>query len=118
MTTTPIQAHELPTTVRAYLAAHAAGETDAATRTFAPDVVVTDQGHTYRGRDEVRDFLAAAGGEYTYTTELVGAERDDDDPTRWVAVQRLEGDFPGGVADLRYRFTLVDDLVAELHIAP
>jgi len=118
MTTTAIGTHELPTTIRTYLAADAAGETEAAARTLAPDVVVTDQGHTYRGRDEVHDFLAAAGSEFTFTTTLVGAERVDDDPTRWVALQRLEGDFPGGVADLRYRFTLVDDLVTELHIAP
>jgi hypothetical protein len=35
-----------------------------------------------------------------------------------VAVNRLEGDFPGGVVELRYRFTLVDGLVTELVIAP
>ena len=45
-----------------------------------------------------------------------GAERVD--ATHWVAVNRLEGDFPGGVAELRYRFTLADDLVTELVIAP
>jgi hypothetical protein len=40
---------------------------------------------------------------------------------------RLEGDFPGGVVDLRYRFTLVDlryrftlvdGLIADLAIVP
>ena len=68
------------------------------------------------GPTEVLDFLRHAGGEYTYTTELVGAERVDD--AHWVAVNRLEGDFPGGVAELRYRFTLADDLITELVIAP
>jgi hypothetical protein len=29
-----------------------------------------------------------------------------------------EGDFPGGVAELRYRFTLDGDLIEELVIAP
>ncbi len=37
---------------------------------------------------------------------------------RWVAVNRLEGDFPGGAVELRYRFALVDDLISELVIAP
>ncbi|WP_445259138.1 nuclear transport factor 2 family protein [Nocardioides aurantiacus] len=113
---TPVQPTQLPATIRAYLAAHAAGGTDAAARAFAPDAVVVDEGRTYRGTEEVREFLAAAGSRFTYTTELVGAERVDD--TRWVAVNRLEGDFPGGVAELRYRFRLVGDLVAELVIAP
>ncbi|WP_210440217.1 nuclear transport factor 2-like protein [Nocardioides xinjiangensis] len=110
----------LPPTIRAFLAAHAARQVDAAARAFSssptsPPVVV-DDGHTYRGTEEVRRFLRDAGGQYTYTTELVGAERVDD--TRWVAVNRIEGDFPGGVAELRFRFTLVDDRIAELVIAP
>ena len=33
-----------------------------------------------------------------------------------VAVNHLEGDFPGGVADPDYRFTLDDGLVTELEI--
>jgi hypothetical protein len=33
-------------------------------------------------------------------------------------VNHLEGNFPGGVVDLRYRFVVVDDLISELVIAP
>ena len=33
-------------------------------------------------------------------------------------MNHLEGDFPGGVVDLRYKFTLTDDLISELVIAP
>lgn len=33
-------------------------------------------------------------------------------------VQRLDGDFPGGVADLHYRFTLADGLISRLAIEP
>jgi hypothetical protein len=122
-TSTVIRPSQLPTTIRDYLAAHAAGETENALRTFAPTAEVTDEGHTYRGTDEVRRFLAKAGSQYTYTTELIGAERIDAtgalDSRRWVAVNRLEGDFPGGVVELRYRFALGDDdLIAELTIAP
>jgi hypothetical protein len=35
-----------------------------------------------------------------------------------VAVNHLEGSFPGGVVDLAYRFTMDGDLIAELVIAP
>lgn len=114
--TTAIEPSGLPAVIRSYLAAHTARDADTAVRAFTTDAVVTDEGHTYRGTDEVLEFLRSAGGQFTYTTELVAAERVDD--AHWVATNRLEGDFPGGVAELRYRFTLVDGLVAELVIAP
>ena len=113
---TSISPDQLPATIRGYLAAHVAGDADTALRAFAPTAVVVDDGSTYRGTDEIRAFLAKAGSEFTFTTTLVGAERTDD--THWVAVNHLEGDFPGGVVDLRYRFALDGDLVAELVIAP
>ena len=74
-----------------------------------------DDHHRFRTQ-EVLGFLRHGVGEFTYTIELVGAERTDD--AHWVAVNRLEGTFPGGVAELRYRFTLADDLITELVIAP
>ena len=114
--TTSIPTDQLPATIRGYLAAHVAGDTDTALRAFAPAAVVVDDGSTYRGTDEIRAFLAKAGLEFAFTTTLVSAERIDD--THWVAVNHLEGDFPGGVVDLRYRFALDGDLVAELVIAP
>jgi len=113
---TSISPDQLPATIRGYLAAHVAGDTDTALRAFTPTAVVVDDGSTYRGTDEIRAFLAKAGSDYTFTTTLVDAERTDD--LHWVAVNHLEGDFPGGVVDLRYRFALEGDLVAELVIAP
>ncbi|MGY1802353.1 nuclear transport factor 2 family protein [Blastococcus sp. SYSU D00922] len=115
-TPTSIRPDQLPAPVRAFLAAQAARDADSAIRAFTPDAVVVDDGTTYRGTDEVRAFLAEAGAEFSYTTTLVAAERTDD--AHWVAVNHLEGDFPGGVVDLRYRFTMDGDLVAELVIAP
>lgn len=116
MTTSTITPAQLPATIRDYLAAHAAGETEAAARSFTASAVVRDEGRTFRGTAEVLDFLRSAGSEFTYTTELIGAQRVDD--RHWVAINRLEGDFPGGVAELHYRFTLAGDLVDELDIAP
>ena len=113
-TETSIPTTELPATIRAFLAAHAAREADAAARTFARDAVVVDQDETYAGPDRVLGFLRGAGSEFTYTTTLIGARRVDG--THWAAVNRIEGDFPGGVADLTYRFTLAGDLIRELTI--
>jgi hypothetical protein len=40
------------------------------------------------------------------------------DAHRWLVVNHLEGDFPGGVVDLRYQFVLTGALISELVIAP
>lgn len=112
---TDLPSDTLPTTVRAFVAAHVDRDADTASSFLSDDAVVVDQGETFRGREDVHAFLRDAGSEFEYTTEQIGARRVDD--AHWVVTLRLEGTFPGGVADLDYRFTLRDDLVAELVIA-
>lgn len=112
-TTTSIQPNELPPTVRGFLDAHAARDVDTAAKAFTADAVVTDQDETFRGTEEVVRFLRESGSEFTYTTELVGAARAG---REWVATVHLEGDFPGGAVDLRYRFTVDAGLISRLRI--
>lgn len=83
---------------------------------FAPDATVLDDGKTYRGHDEIRAWREGAASEYTYTAELTHAEKLDD--THYVLTHHLEGDFPGGQVDLIYRFTLTNNLITTLEIAP
>src|SRR3712207_4300399 len=111
-----IQPDQLPATIRSYLTAHDDGDVDTALRAFTPSAVVVDNGDTFRGTEEIRRFVAEAGAEYTYTSTLVSAERTDD--AHWVAVTHLDGNFPGGVADLHYRFGMDGDSIAELDTAP
>ncbi|MBN9736665.1 MULTISPECIES: nuclear transport factor 2 family protein [unclassified Pseudonocardia] len=112
---TDLQSDSLPAKVRDFLAAHVVRDDDTASTFLAEDVVLVDQGETVRGREQAHAFLRDAGSQFEYTTELVGAHRVDD--THSVATVRLEGTFPGGVAELDYRFALRDDLIAELVIA-
>jgi hypothetical protein len=115
-TPTSIEPSRLPPTIRGFLAARRARDTEAALRTFNAAAVVVDDGRTFRGTDEILGFLRDASAGFTYTTELIGARRVDE--ARWVAAHRLEGDFPGGVAELDYRFTMEGERIAELVIAP
>ena len=105
---------ELPHVVRAYLTAHGAGDAEAAARTFTPRAVVVDQGRTFTGAEEVLGFLRTAGSEFTYTSTVLGARREDDD--QWVVAVRLEGNFPGGVATVDHRFRVTGELISELTI--
>ncbi|WP_433832315.1 nuclear transport factor 2 family protein [Actinoplanes sp. CA-015351] len=114
MTNSGLRSDVLPATVRDFLAASTVHDADAASSFLVDDIVVVDQNETFRGRDEVHAFLRDAGAEFEYTTEQIGARRVDDD--HWVVTLRLEGTFPGGVAELDYRFTLRGNRVAELVI--
>jgi hypothetical protein len=107
---------ELPDVVARYQDAHDRHDTDAALARFAADARVTDEGHDYRGTDEIRDWLSRASVEFTYTRTLVDATSTA--PDTWLVTNHLEGNFPGGVVDLRYRFVIVDGLIRELDIAP
>src|SRR5688500_6857101 len=95
---TTIQVSELPTATRSFLTAHVARDAETAVRAFTPDAVVTDEGHTFRGTEEILEFLRHSGSEFSYTTEVSAAQRVDDE--HWAVVNHLEGDFPGGVVDL------------------
>jgi ketosteroid isomerase-like protein len=112
---TDLRSDPIPTTVRGFLAAHVVRDADTASSFFAENAVVVDQGETFRGRQQIHPFLRDAGSEFEYTTEQIGAARIDDD--HWVVTLRLKGTFPGGVAELDYRFTIREDVVTELVIA-
>jgi len=105
----------LPVPIRAYLTAHQSRDDAAAVQAFAPDATVTDEGKTYTGTRAIRAWRQRTSTEYTYTTKLTGHRQDAGDV--WVVGVRLEGNFPGGVADLEQRFTIRDGTIADLTIA-
>jgi len=105
----------LPDTVKTFMTALDTTEHDHALATLATDAVVTDEGRHYTGHDDIGVWLATAVNEYTYTTQFTGATTTDAGVD---VTQHLEGDFPGGVADLNYRFTLDGGMISRLVIEP
>lgn len=113
---TSIDPTDLPEAITRYLTGRAAKDASAAAPAFAPHATVTDDGHTYEGVEAITRWLGQTDTEYMYTTTLTGAERDA--PDRYTVHQHIEGNFPGGKADLRCRFVLTHGLISELGIAP
>ena len=107
---------QTPDAVAQYQEAHDRRDVETALAAFAPNAIVKDDGHEYHGRNEIRDWLSRASTQFTYTRTLTGANALD--ANTWLVTNHLEGDFPGGVVDLRYRFVLADNLISELEIAP
>ena len=105
----------LPDTVKTFITALSTPVDGRAVATFTADAVVTDEGRDYTGRDEIGAWLTASAGEYTYTSEFTGATTTEEGVD---VGQHLEGDFPGGVADLHYRFTLDGTVISRVVIEP
>ncbi|MEV4669084.1 nuclear transport factor 2 family protein [Microbacterium sp. LWO12-1.2] len=113
----PFQLAELPSAIAGYLSAQDDRLRRAsAIEVFGSEAHVRDDGIDYRGSDAIRAWLTTVASEFTYTTTFIGQRHEGAD--RWVVVARLEGDFPGGIVELRYRFTLRDGLIDDLVIAP
>lgn len=105
----------LPDTIKTFMTALDAREVDQVLATLTTDAVVTDEGHDYKGHDSIGTWVATEAAEYTYTTAFTGATITG----AGVDVgQHLEGDFPGGVADLHYRFTLDGTVISGVVIEP
>ena len=107
---------ELPEIITGYLKAHQVRDLGAAIQGYEPDATVTDEGRTYHGPAEIRAWLSRSASEYTYTIEMTGATKIGDD--RYDVTHHLKGNFPGGTADLHFRFTVRNGKIARLVIEP
>lgn len=104
----------IPLHAARYLSAADLDDHATALACFAPGAVVVDDGRTYTG-DEVRTFVERAGSPYEYTRDFRSLLPLADGT--FVAQYHLEGNFPGGVVDLRYIFTIGEDgLIDRLEI--
>ncbi|MDO3634574.1 beta/alpha barrel domain-containing protein [Mycolicibacterium arseniciresistens] len=109
----------LPDTIKTFMTALDARVVDRTLATLSTDAVVTDEGHDFKGHDEIGAWVANAAAEFAYTTSFTGATVLERQTVTTVDVgQHLEGDFPGGVADLHYRFTLDGALISRVVIEP
>ena len=107
---------ELPSVINVYQAAHDAHDVEAALATFTEDAVVHDEDRDWAGTEQIRQWLTKTSTEYTFTRTLLGVEATG--ANSWLVRNRLEGNFPGGVVDLRYQFNLDGEHIAGLAIAP
>ena len=108
-------ATELPDVIRQYQDAHDS-HVDQALAAFAADATVRDEDQQWFGTTEIRDWLNKTSTEYTFTRTLLSVETTG--VGSWAVRNRLEGNFPGNVVDLRYRFELDGEHIKSLTIAP
>jgi NAD(P)-dependent dehydrogenase (short-subunit alcohol dehydrogenase family) len=106
---------KLPLPIARYFQAANGDDADAIAGGFAADAHVLDEGRDHYGRDAVRTWADDARRRYRFHAEPRSLEPG---PDGGVVTAHLTGDFPGAPADLRYRFTLAGDQIADLEIRP
>jgi len=97
---------ELPAAVHGFVDGWQAREADKVEALFAENAVVSDEGHTHHGRDEIRTWIGNTINLFSTTLMFLGGREVDG---MVGASYRLEGDFPGRVVELEYQFHLNDD---------
>jgi uncharacterized protein (TIGR02246 family) len=105
----------LPVAIAAYFAADGKADPQSIADCFTDDAVVVDEGNSYIGREAIRQWMANASTEYSYTVEPFEIAEE---AGRTVVTSHLVGTFPGSPIDLRYRFLLAGDRIAGLEIVP
>jgi uncharacterized protein (TIGR02246 family) len=106
----------VPAIIDTYVQAAAAADHDAVAACFTADAVVTDDGRTMVGRDEITRWRRELAAAFEYTVEVLGAQAVGDDA--FLVTTKVAGTFPGSPVQLRYQFTLRDGLISGLDIAP
>jgi hypothetical protein len=107
----------LDTPIARYFATADGSDPQAFASAFTADAIVTDEGRTYRGRDEITAWRNAANAKYRITvTPNAVTQRDG----KTVVTALVAGDFPkAGLPDplfLEYRFELRNAEIASLSI--
>jgi hypothetical protein len=106
----------LPLIVSQYFDFDAVRDVESIVALFTDDATVIDENETRHGTHEIRSWQEGPASKYTYTTEITASSRLG--PDRYMVDARLTGNFPGGIANLKFDFTIADEHITRLVIAP
>ena len=103
-----------PEIVTRFMKAATERDYEAVAACFTEDAVVEDESHSHLGREAIRRWQEATRAKWDYTVTATRGRADADG--EYVVLAHLSGNFPGGEADVEYRFALRADLIARLRI--
>ncbi|MFD8339300.1 nuclear transport factor 2 family protein [Streptomyces solisilvae] len=105
----------LPATIESFFVAKNAHAADAVALTFADDAHVEDDGKTYHGRDEIRDWSDKESGSVQIVLTVTEASRHG---KKAVVTADASGNFPGSPLAFVFRFQGSDEDFGQIsHLA-
>jgi len=106
--------NDLTDNLNRYFAAQNDQDVDAMAAAFATNAEVLDEGHTYVGREAIREWKAATSAKYGVTVQPLSVAPSGDVVR---VLGRVAGQFPGSPIELTYEFVLDDEgLIRSLKI--
>lgn len=105
-----------PTAIERYFESDSRRDVEAILALFTPDAIVIDDGRTWQGSAQIRAWQLGPASQFEYTVTVFGIEATGDET--YLASCRLDGNFPGGTTEVRFRFALSGDLIQRLEIGP
>ncbi|MBB3933272.1 hypothetical protein GGR25_004336 [Kaistia hirudinis] len=106
---------ELPKSVELYFSGKNERDFARAVSGFSHTAVARDEAQDYRGPAAIRAWMEETFARYADIAEVESFSSADD---RVDVVAAVSGTFPGSPIRLRFSFTLADDLITRLEIAP
>jgi len=97
----------------AYIESLNSADSGAFVACFAPDAVVRDEGHEYRGSAAIKAWIEQAHQKYQPKTEVLSVVEGEGGV---VITGRVSGAFPGSPVILRHHLTVADGRIARLAI--
>ena len=104
-----------PRPVATYLAAEKAKDSERLGECFREDAIVRDEGREHRGVAAIKAWHREANAKFRYVVEPLDASVGG---PAVVVRARVTGDFPGSPVELRFNFTVSEDRIASLEVAP
>ena len=80
---------------------------------FSTNAIVKDEGKTYKGREEIRQWNEETNNKYNIRIRVIDLYNDTDAMILSVAVS---GTFPGSPIELKYHFKLENGYIVHLKI--
>ena len=105
----------VPDPVATYLAAEKAKDTQKLSECFREDAIVRDEGREHRGVAAIKAWHREANAKFRYVVEPLDASVGG---PAVVVRARVTGDFPGSPVELRFNFTVSEDRIVSLEVAP
>lgn len=106
---------QLPRAVETYFAISNGADPSRLAACFCTDASVTDENRTHQGIDAIKAWKHETRQAFSYRVEPLDATQEGD---RLDVVALVVGDFPGSPVKLKHAFSLDNDLIAALKIAP
>jgi hypothetical protein len=106
---------DLPEPIAIYFSSDNSGDASKLGQCFDVNAVVRDEGHTYNGLTEIKQWRVDAKKKYQYTVQPISSIVKDGNI---IVTNRLTGNFPGSPIDLQFVFGVVGNKITSLDIHP